>query len=359
MPKYTSEDLLQSVQEILPLIAQQAPQAEKIGHLTDTLLNQLFDLGVFKLFVTEKYHGHSCDLPTALKIFELMSSADGATGWLVMIGAGGGLFSGFIEESAAREIFSPKRAVIAGSGMASGFAKTQAGGYEVSGRWPYASGAYHASWFTANCKIDGDDAQIRSIAVPAKHVEIHQTWDVFGMKATGSHDFSIKPRLIESRFAFSLFENPILDEPIFYCPLDTLASLTFTSVAIGIARHALSEFKDFAESRKRLPNDASLQALQQAEELIHNAKEELYRLADDVWQRALLGLHPDKKLHQQVDTNCITIVQDSVKAVDLLKARAGMMAVKNNSTFGRAWRDLHTLSQHVIISPKETHRLFR
>ncbi|MBD3611023.1 MAG: hypothetical protein HUJ13_01125, partial [Hydrogenovibrio crunogenus] len=178
MPKHRSpENLLENIQSILPIIKQKSDASERLGRVQEEVLDALFQQRVFRLFIPEKYHGEPTDLPTALNVFESIASADGATGWLAMIGAGGGLFSGFLEEQAAYEIFSPERALIAGSGMPSGEATTLKNGFEVSGRWRYASGSDYASWFTANCKVGGDDDEILSIAVPADDVTVDHTWD--------------------------------------------------------------------------------------------------------------------------------------------------------------------------------------
>ncbi|WP_319380404.1 hypothetical protein [Thiomicrorhabdus sp.] len=350
----TQHPLIEKVRNLLPLIEQTSSEAERLGHLPDRVLNALFELRLFRLFIPAEYNGEPTDLPTALRIFELIASADGATGWLVMIGAGGGLFSGFIEERAARGIFAPERAVIAGSGSPSGLAITKKNGFEVSGRWAYASGAHHATWFTANCKIDGNDEQIISIAMPAEQVEIHDTWHVFGMQATGSHDFTAEPVFVPENCTFSLADKPLLKDPIFHCPLETLASLTFASVAVGIAQHAFDEFQRFIESKPLVGDIDIQQRIKQANELISQGRQQLYQLAEAVWNEAENAKAPRETLRRQVDEDCREIVQNGVTAADLLKARAGMLAAFTDSAFGRAWRDLHTLSQHIIVSPAST-----
>jgi len=360
MPKYaSSEKLLENVQSILPLIKQYAEASEQDGRLQEEVLEALFEQRLFRLFIPKKYQGEPTDLPTALKVFECVASADGATGWLVMIGAGGGLFSGFLEEQAAHEIFSPLRAVIAGSGMPTGKATPLTNGFEVSGRWAYASGSDYATWFTANCMVNGMDNKILSIAVPAADVTRHQTWNVFGMKATGSHDFSIDSVTVPTTHTFSLADKPILEDPIFFCPLETLASLTFASVAIGIAQHAVMEFITFAKNKQVFGSTECLidkteiqRKRVQAEQLIQDARGQLYQRAEQVWQAAEKRHQPSEEVREKITQEAIDMVQNCVKAIDALKVHSGMMAVFTVSPFGRAWRDLHTLSQHIIVSPK-------
>lgn len=360
MPKHHSpEKLLENVQSILPIIKQNAEASEQAGRLQEEVLGALFEQRVFRLFIPDKYHGEPTDLPTALNVFESIASADGATGWLAMIGAGGGLFSGFLEEQAAYEIFSPERALIAGSGMPSGEAIPLKNGFEMSGRWRYASGSDYASWFTANCKVGGDDDEILSIAVPADDVTVHRTWDVFGMKATGSHDFSIDSTCVAKTHTFSLANKPLLEDPIFFCPLETLASVTFASVAIGITQHAVEEFISFAKQKKIFGSTESLmdkaeiqQQCEQAQQLLDEIRNRLYQRAEQVWQAAEKRQLPLDELREKITVEVIEMVQSCVKRVDALKVHSGMMAVFTTSPFGRAWRDLHTLSQHVIVSPK-------
>uniref|UniRef100_Q31GV8 Acyl-CoA dehydrogenase family protein n=1 Tax=Hydrogenovibrio crunogenus (strain DSM 25203 / XCL-2) TaxID=317025 RepID=Q31GV8_HYDCU len=360
MPKHRSpENLLENIQSILPIIKQKSDASERLGRVQEEVLDALFQQRVFRLFIPEKYHGEPTDLPTALNVFESIASADGATGWLAMIGAGGGLFSGFLEEQAAYEIFSPERALIAGSGMPSGEATTLKNGFEVSGRWRYASGSDYASWFTANCKVGGDDDEILSIAVPADDVTVDHTWDVFGMKATGSHDFSIDSVCVAKTHTFSLANTPLLDDSIFFCPLETLASLSFGSVALGTAQHAVEEFISFAKQKpikgasQFLMAEPSIQQhCTQAQSALNEVRNRLYQRAEQVWKVAEKRRLPSDELREQVTEEVVEMVQRCVHLVDALKARSGMMAVFMASPFGRAWRDLHTLSQHVIVSSK-------
>jgi alkylation response protein AidB-like acyl-CoA dehydrogenase len=361
MPKtHTPNSLLDRVDALLPLIRRDAAVAEAQGRLTDSVLQGLFDLDLFRLFVSERYQGMGCDLPTALRVFERVASADGATGWLVMIGAGGGLFSGFLPQEVARKIFESKYAVIAGSGMPCGVARPNADTtpdkFEVSGRWPYASGAHHASTFTANCKLANDPERIVSIAVPAHAVTIHDTWSTLGLNATGSHDFSIDPMTLDASMTFSLSEPPVLNEPIYHCPLETLAHLSFASVALGLSQLALSAFETHYQqttTAKAAPNQNKQTQIKRARDQLTQARDTLYPQAERLWQSLTEKGAVSKTQQEATKQTCLTLVGTCLQSADALKAQAGMMAIKRDSEFGRAWRDLHTLAQHALLAPEE------
>ncbi|GIT69377.1 MAG: hypothetical protein Ct9H300mP27_04810 [Chloroflexota bacterium] len=68
------------------------------------------------------------------------------------------------------------------------------GGYKVSGRWSFASGIRHSEWVAGGAVVKNqkEDApqQIR-LVVPTVQVQIHDNWQVVGLKGTGSCDYSI------------------------------------------------------------------------------------------------------------------------------------------------------------------------
>lgn len=135
-----------------------AGEQERRGAIAPETLAYMYEAGLFKLFVPAELGGHALPLPEALRVFEQASGIDGSFGWLVTIGSGGGFFAAtFTAEQAVRWFADPK-AVVAGSGHPNGIARPAPGGYVVSGRWSYCSGASYASLFTANCRIVGEGA---------------------------------------------------------------------------------------------------------------------------------------------------------------------------------------------------------
>src|SRR5207237_6360552 len=73
------------------------------------------------------------------------------------------------------------------------------GGYRLTGRWGYNSGAPNADWIAAAAPIfDGDQPRVGESGpemvvafVPPSAVEIIDTWYVTGLRATGTQDLRI------------------------------------------------------------------------------------------------------------------------------------------------------------------------
>ncbi len=141
----TATDALARVQALCPLVAEHADAAEQARSLPAPVVDALVGAEIFRLLIPQVLGGLEADPITACQVVEELSTIDGATGWCAMIGSGYGQFAGLLEEPAAKAIFGDPRAVVAGAFRPNGVARAVAGGYRVSGRWPFGSGIHHAT----------------------------------------------------------------------------------------------------------------------------------------------------------------------------------------------------------------------
>lgn len=114
-------------------------RAEEEGRLTAEQLAIVYDRKWFKLFVPKKYGGLELTVPEGVRLEEKLAQVDGSLGWTVTLCGGANLFVGYIDQSIANSIFIDPRVCFGGSGQASGKAIVQNDGYEVTGKWQYAT----------------------------------------------------------------------------------------------------------------------------------------------------------------------------------------------------------------------------
>ena len=75
------------------------------------------------------------------------------------------------------------------------------GGYLLSGRWPFASGVRHSEWIGAGAIVVRDGTPERRMMVfPTASAELHDNWQVAGLKGTGSCDFSVDGLFVQEAF---------------------------------------------------------------------------------------------------------------------------------------------------------------
>jgi hypothetical protein len=69
------------------------------------------------------------------------------------------------------------------------------------------------------------------------------------------------------------------------------------------------------------------------------------------WARGVAREPFDNPVLARQRLGVVMAVRLAGQAVDLLHDAAGMSAVARDSAFDRCWRDVHTISQHVILAP--------
>src|SRR5262249_1416701 len=126
-----------------------------------------------------------------MRVVEAASALDGSVGWLIGNGGGMSRVGGYVERAVAREWFSVRRGFVASATGAVGTARPGKGRYRVSGRWPFGSGAHHASLFMA-LAAEAPDAPRLFCYVARKDVTILDNWHVSGLRGTGSCDFEVR-----------------------------------------------------------------------------------------------------------------------------------------------------------------------
>lgn len=124
--------------------------------------------------------------------------------------------------------------------------KKQKEGYRINGHWKYASGALHATIFTANCSLQDEHGNdlfdeegnsiIKSFILKRDEVEILSGWSYFGLVATGSHAFDVHDVEVPANRSFKInTEIKVADEGFNY-PFLQLAETTLTVNNLGMAR---------------------------------------------------------------------------------------------------------------------------
>lgn len=343
-----------------------AAPSEEAGQLNPQILELIYTQKLFKLYLPAHLGGVDIDLPSLLGILESIAEADGSTGWVVTLCSGASWFAGFWTEALVREVFNRPDACVTGSGAASGTATQTAGGYVVEGAWPYATGALHATHFTANCRIRTPDGLpvltesgqplIRSFLFTADQVERLPTWSAVGMVGTGSHGFAVRGLTVREEHSFDI--NSPLKQPINVgnYPFLQLAEATLAVNFSGMARHFLALIGERLGSRVRsgsfTPEQARYveQAMNTQRALFLSHRSLFYEaVAESCRQLAASGEITEPTL-RQVSSQSRQLAHTAREVVDRLFPYGGLDTVKAGTELGRVWRDIHTASGHSLLT---------
>lgn len=356
-------DLIAAAERLLPQVLAARDECDHLCHLLPRLADALADAGLLQMYLPRALGGREASPLTAFHVVETIARADGATGWCSMISSVQSAYTGWLPVEAARAMAgTPANLRLAGSFRALGRATPVAGGYIVNGRWDFASGVNYANWLVSPCVImDGREPRqladgvplTRKMWIPASQARIDETWNVVGLRGTGSHDYVVGDLFVPEAHTSPPNGRSEQAGPHYDARLHTTWAWTATcAAAIGIARGAMDAFVDLATrpttSSSTALRDRSLvqAATAEAEAMMNSARYYVIETVGEAWDRASAG---ETDLDGAITQARLAITHSmhlARRAVDRLFHAAGTHAIYKRSPLERSFRDIHVAIQH-------------
>lgn len=361
--------LLADIRELAPDITARAAEIEAGRCVPVDLVTRLKSIGVFRMFVPQSHGGLEVDLPSAMEIIAALSRIDGSVGWTVAIGNGSGIFASLLPAETYERVYRDGPDVtLGGSVTPAGTADRTAGGWRVSGRWPFASGCLHADWLAGLCVMrqngapiaGADGPLVRGFFLPARHWTIEDTWHAAGLKGTGSHHIALTSVVVPAANFFD-FPNGVscLPGPL-YQALPHLLPLIHGAFAVGMAEGALHEIVALANTgrqqlRAAVPmreSEAFQWELGRVAADVRASRACLQIQAQSHWCHAVAGTLNNEALLVEGTQSGTWLATACVRAVDACFALGGGSAVYESSPLQRRLRDMHVAAQHAAVQQR-------
>ncbi|MEK7807126.1 MAG: acyl-CoA dehydrogenase family protein [Chloroflexota bacterium] len=359
-----ANDVVARAAALAPQIRAAADEMESARRLPASLVQALDQAGLLQLSLPRSMGGPEVNPLTALRAIEALSRADGSVGWCAMISSANANFAGWLRADVGRAMFGqPPHYRGAGSFRPLGEAHPVDGGYRVRGRWDYASGIDHANWISFSCKVVDDRGPRLSPAgtpetlmmlAPAETATLLDTWDVVGMRGTGSNDFVLNDVFVPEERTFPLYGPPQEPGPLYNPRMSLVAGWAVTAGnSLGMARGAMDSFVELAStsgttiSTKLLRDRPTVQVtVAEAEAIISAARAYLLDAVGTAWQATCDGVEDPVQELAQARVAITHAMRESVRAVDLLFHAAGTNAIHRKHPLERFFRDVHVAAQH-------------
>jgi alkylation response protein AidB-like acyl-CoA dehydrogenase len=368
-PAHSAEDFVAPVADAIRMAA---AEAEAMRRLPDGLIDVLKGAGLFSIYTPEQFGGLELPLPDALRAVETVARHDGSTGWTVALGLANAVFTATLPVFSAAKVLGDGAALIPAAPAFGVRAVRIEGGYTLTGRWAYNSGAPNADWIAIPAVIfDGDQPRIGENGpemvfafVQPSQVEIIDTWHVTGLRASGTQDLYIDNVSVPDDMCGLAFMGPtgpglrlLREAPMGRIPFMTLAGLAqVPPVCLGIARRAIEEFGQLALTKQsafggpRLAEQAQAQAgLAKAEGWLRSARAYWYAEVQALWDLAVNASSISIGDRVAMRIASLTATGNCVSVVDLLYRLAGSSAIFQSSPLERCFRDVHTAAQHLQV----------
>ena len=359
------QDLLERARHAAAQIAPRADEIEAARRLPASVVDALVEAGVLKLLVPRAHGGAEASLATMVAAVEAIARADGSAGWCAMLGASSALMCGFLPDHEARAIYGADDAFTCGVFAPMGRATPVEGGFRVTGRWRFASACQHAAWCMGGTLVDGDvlpngAPNVRSMLFPASAIQIHDTWDTSGLRGTGSHDFAVEDVFVPAARSFSFLTDRHITPAYRSAFFGSLAA-GVAAVMLGIGRAAIDAFVALARdkrtvgARRTIAHRELVQlTVARAEARLRAARAFLFDALEAA--TAAIDAHGEASLEQRALLRLAAshAATEAAAAVDMVYEAGGGGVVYATSPLQRHFRDIHTATQHLMVSTQAT-----
>lgn len=353
------QDLVEAAKALIPLVDEHAAEGERRGALADEVDDAFHESGLWAMWVPEVLGGGELEPVPSLEVLEHISYADASAGWVLMAGAlATGCDAAYIGDEGAAE-FHPndgsRLLVHEGQGTRPGRAVTTDGGFLLSGEWAFASGIKHAQIIHTGSMVQ-ETGEARICVLPREKATLIENWDVMGLRATGSIDYTIDDVFVpESHTYFATTEVPRRGGNLYTLGIVNLGMICHSAWALGVGRRMLDELRALVVSKAGRPGSLGESDAFLGEFAMNEAKCRAARaLVYETWHDVQETLRRGDKLTNEQQTATRLGLQHTTWAIEevalFVYTAAGTTALRAG-TLQRFFRDMHAGTQHMTSAP--------
>ncbi len=346
--------------ELLETVREHTSTTDAGSVLPDALVNYMKPRGLFSLLLPRANGGAQMDYPAYIELVKAIAEVDASTAWCVNQGSVLASTARFIEADVASTIWSGPDVVLSNGPPASTHSKQAGDVYRLSGSWSFSSGINHADWVMAVAKTtlaDGTSAA-RWHLMPRAEVSIDETWEVNGLRKTGSFRFHVEDHPVPASrvFEYTIFDD---DPPLYQITLNLLFAGGFAAVALGNTRAAI----DFARQRtlekvkrfdrETLAQDTATQdILGRSEATWHAADSFLAAAANNLWEACQAKVHAPDREKYLLRLAATHAIREAKNATDMVYNLCSTDSIFTTEGINRYFQDAHVISQHLQGRPE-------
>lgn len=350
-----------AVEALAPMIAAHREGFDRDRRLPDDLFEAMSAAGLFKLYLPRSLGGPELSPFDFMTVVEAASALDGSVGWILSNGAGMSRMAAVLAEPIAREIFETPDCFVVSATGAVGQLRPVPGGYRLSGRWPFGSGAHHATHFMGLGAVENGDGPGPALCCYMKRsdVTVEDTWRTSGLRGTGSCHFAADDIFVPEDWTHNfLASTPKLDGVAYRLPPVSAFGWTVAIVPLGIAQGAIKAFAAVAVGKARggapplLRDRETVQAMVGRARALHgSARAYLIRAMIDLIAAQEVGGEHLVSARATLRISFAHAAETAIRIVEMLELELGALSIFESFPMERASRDIHAAAKHIAMNP--------
>lgn len=361
-------DVLGNITENASVLKEEAKPSDDLGMLTQRTAQVLRDSGVIRLYQPTEFGGYEAHPVEFMESAMAVAAASPSAGWVTGVVGVHPWEIAMMDPRLQEEIWGEDPDTWTASPYAPfGQARKVDGGFLFTGRWPYSTGTDHSDWVILGGMVVGDDGQptmppdIRHFVIPRQDYEIlEDTWNVLGLKGTGSKDVSMTDvfipdyRVVEAtKMSNGGYEDRQPGKALYKLKFPVIFSAAINSGTVGIAQGALDTYRSYMEQRVsadgRVAKKDPIQLNVYAEAAADVAASRTVLLNDmrELFEHVASGGEVSWAQRLTARRNGVRSVRRAVDAVDRLYKMSGAQGIHERFPNERYWRDMQSGLSHI------------
>ncbi len=370
--------LVRQARAMHPMLRAFAEQIDREQRFPPELVAHLHEAGFYRMVMPRSLGGLQVDPVTYTGVVETLAEGCGSVGWNVANNSIAKLVTLGLTDEGVQELHDQgPDFVVAGTAVAGGGqAVPVPGGYRVTGHWTFGTGCMEANWMLGSFQIiDDGKPRLGSGGAPgfwrglfrkSETEVIPGSWDVAGLRGTGSFDWTVTDVFVPERrvmyHAGAPLDNQWSRWPglTYALPSVSWVGPHHSSVVTGIARAGIAALIDLANVKvPRGRGSATLNQSEQVQEAIARADTilsaaRLWRSATvaDLWNTIAAGDETTLLQRARCRLAAVNAGDAARQAMDMVYHFSGTTGFKRGSRMSECWRDLHTVGQPGMVAPE-------
>jgi len=372
-----AQPLVRAAAALRPLIRAHREEIEREQCLPKALVEQFHAASLYSMVMPRDLGGLQADPLTYLRAVELLAEAAGSVGWNLANNSIGQLITLGLPDEGVHEIYAHGAdSVIAGTAVqGGGRAVPVDGGYRVTGRWRFGTGCQESSWMLGSFQIldgdqprrspDGNSAYWRGVFKRSEIRVVDGSWDVAGLRATGSFDWTVDDVFLPERRTMVHHGIPLDNQwnrwpGISYAlPAQAWVGPHHCAVITGIARAGIDALIELAAEKTprgrtgRLCDNPQVQdAVGRAEAILNAGRAGRSAMITELWNTVAAGEETTLEQRARCRLAAVHAGDCAREAMDLMYRLGGSTSYRCESRLSECWRDLQVVGQAATLAPE-------
>ncbi|MGE4404332.1 acyl-CoA dehydrogenase family protein [Pseudomonas sp.] len=368
-----AEILIKRARDLAARVAARVEEIEASSALPDDIISAFIETELAAVLVPRHRGGFELDVGTVAAIVAIFAAVCPSVAWNFCFYMGQNWVASLLHSDFQDAHFAqgPGAALLAGSLVPTcKLTSAPSGNYIASGRASWCSGAPHAGFIMLAgwTESDGEDRRLLMFTVPRRHVTLVDTWQVEGMRATGSVDVVINDVPVPFEHTMPLADlyagtshgSRLYGNPLYSRPAELMALAYQLPVFIGASRGAADALTTLSRSRVHT-NSGAAAAGSSATRISVGTNAARAQCAEDMLSAILTDImRPDAREHFDESRRAAIRARGAMAAhycrdtvTDAVRT-AGANAFRKGAPLQMFFRDINMISLHPFFDSGST-----